>query len=1264
MGIRSCDLKYIFFAGVVPAWMYRFTLLCSFSLFLCTEALAQSPYCNPNYSGQSGNCITYGMSVNAVEIRQGLNTIYSRAHNSGGYNGCTGSSGQYTLWSTSPMFTLKVGGTYSIGFTTGPTYAVGIGVWIDLNADNDFADSGEWRSANWCSPYLSPGSSVLQFYTLTIPWTAKTGVTRMRIRSVYNSCTSGDNGCTTYNYGEAEDFTINLGSDANDAGITAIQTPACYPQLKTTVSNLGNNTLQQIKIGWMVNGALQKTNSLTQSLAKGQNSDLVLSPDFTFKDLETYYVKVFTFDPNGVQDPDVKNDTSYLQFIYYKQPLKAAPKDVSRCGAGSVRLNAGLEKNAQALWFGSSNGTDLLSTDSIYQTPNLPYGTKTYYVESAKFGSVTNFSTGMGGTFWLGNVQSGNMFDLTAVKALVIDSFALNVNNYSTLQVNVYVKSGSYAGYQTNATAWTLIKTINGVKARGLGNPTTVSMDGFLMPAGSYGIYVQVSEGILFHSGGQSHSGTELKLKGGDAISGSFGTVVSNYTWSGHIYYRPVVCTESRVSVRATVYPTPAGSALVKGLPFQTTRPKTSGTPADPDIVASGDELNYTLQVPSGYLLSDYGKKWQVKNFQLKTGSGRPVASKYYTFKYPAPVSNGQLKFKPDSTLEDTIVVATLQLTDLGPYYCDTIINRSLKVAPRPKVQYEFKDSICDGETVYFENKSSVSSGNLTYHWAFGTGNAGDSSNAVSSVFRFPGPGNYTVSLTATSVPYGYKSTVIKQVRITEIPKVDFKVLNACEKIPVKFINLTTHSDSLTFQWDFGDPFTGNDKSKAKDPNWTYTATGGYPVTLTARAKGCTATLVKNANQFAVPKAGFKIPALICTHTPIMFSNLSTIPFGNMGYSWNFGDGTISHDKNPHHEFQSADPIKVKLKTISEFGCVDSAERMVQPTVSPLADFRWNAACNLTETQFQYTGKLATDGSDHTFHWNLAGEQTSGLMNPKWWFKQAGKKRISLSVFSSNGCFDTISRELNIKLQAKADFAVSDICEEDEAVFINNCYVSSGNLQYVWKFGDGQISGLHAPRHRYQIGGTTLTYNVTLVAQVPGGCPDSVTKPLTVHARSNSDFTYKVSGRWVDFKAITRDALLYQWRFGDGGSATTPNAGWHYLGYPSGKYRACLAIVNNTSCFSETCKEIQITGASQSLQKNICTLFPNPGNGSFHLQIGQSGIEESIEVLDATGKRVCLLAPTDRDSEGVYHFQGEKGIYLLLIHIGKNIYPVKYTLQR
>ncbi|MEO6177354.1 MAG: GEVED domain-containing protein [Flavobacterium circumlabens] len=72
-------------------------------------------------------------------------------------------------------------------------------VFIDLNNNGLFTDSGEEVYAVFSSQTLTP--------QITIPSSAAVGSIRMRIIISYNSITSS---CGTYNYGETEDYTLNV----------------------------------------------------------------------------------------------------------------------------------------------------------------------------------------------------------------------------------------------------------------------------------------------------------------------------------------------------------------------------------------------------------------------------------------------------------------------------------------------------------------------------------------------------------------------------------------------------------------------------------------------------------------------------------------------------------------------------------------------------------------------------------------------------------------------------------------------------------------------------------------------------------------------------------------------------------------------------------------------------------------------------------------------------------------------------------------------
>lgn len=83
---------------------------------------------------------------------------------------------------------------------SGTVYPEYFKVYIDYNGDADFADAGELV-------YTSAGVTSATSASITIPTTAITGSTRMRV-IMKDGSISGP--CEVYTYGEVEDYTLNL----------------------------------------------------------------------------------------------------------------------------------------------------------------------------------------------------------------------------------------------------------------------------------------------------------------------------------------------------------------------------------------------------------------------------------------------------------------------------------------------------------------------------------------------------------------------------------------------------------------------------------------------------------------------------------------------------------------------------------------------------------------------------------------------------------------------------------------------------------------------------------------------------------------------------------------------------------------------------------------------------------------------------------------------------------------------------------------------
>ena len=133
----------------------------------------------------------------------------------GSINNTTGGapSGYTDYTSQSTNLTKGTSSTITITPTwTGTAYNEGYAVFIDYNKDGDFSDSGEtvWTVTTSETTPIS-GS-------FTVPTSAITGPTRMRVVMQYNTTPSA---CNSYDYGETEDYSVNI---TGAAAVTASTT--------------------------------------------------------------------------------------------------------------------------------------------------------------------------------------------------------------------------------------------------------------------------------------------------------------------------------------------------------------------------------------------------------------------------------------------------------------------------------------------------------------------------------------------------------------------------------------------------------------------------------------------------------------------------------------------------------------------------------------------------------------------------------------------------------------------------------------------------------------------------------------------------------------------------------------------------------------------------------------------------------------------------------------------------------------------------------
>jgi PKD repeat protein len=394
-------------------------------------------------------------------------------------------------------------------------------------------------------------------------------------------------------------------------------------------------------------------------------------------------------------------------------------------------------------------------------------------------------------------------------------------------------------------------------------------------------------------------------------------------------------------------------------------------------------------------------------------------------------------------------------------------------------------DSIfCVGDIITLEDSSYSADSITKREWAVN----GDLSTGTTATRSFKTPGVYTFQL-LVKTPYCANS-VEKKVFVNSIPlpNFSFKFGGNCPGSPVPFTNKTDSSgaETVTYSWDFGD----GEYSVAANPNHIYKKGGSYKVTLTAKgAPHCTKSLAKtiSINARPIPKFSW---ANTCEGEKMVFTNESVIDSGySIGlYAWKFGDGINGSVQHPAHKYASAGTYNVTLVTTSNNGCIDSVTQQVVVHPLPQADFTATSVCLGSSTQFSNKSTVSA-GSIASYLW-VIGTDTSTEENPAYTFASLGQHAVTLYIETAAGCIDSVTKSVTVYPLPNAKFSYSQSTNR-----IDFHPDSTGQDNYNWDFGDGNISTVESPSHLYT---ATGTYTVTLKVENADGCVKVMTKNVVI----------------------------------------------------------------------------------------------------------------------------------------------------------------------
>lgn len=287
-------------------------------------------------------------------------------------------------------------------------------------------------------------------------------------------------------------------------------------------------------------------------------------------------------------------------------------------------------------------------------------------------------------------------------------------------------------------------------------------------------------------------------------------------------------------------------------------------------------------------------------------------------------------------------VSGDLQLTyTIKDGLCSFIEDVQLYVAESPVLTIaEYPQKICEGELIRVDG---IHAENCDFEVSSGGG------------ILYPEPGGFTYkpSPAETSLGVAHFDFHIEGIgvcnnidsristKINPNPSIRFTAekYRGCEPFELKLNAVSTNPNvdlsDVTFQWNFGDPLSGNDNFSTKaNPTHTYLRSGVYDITVnTQHTLGCKARASMDGviTVSESPQADFTMDpdGIVSTLEPkVSFINNSI--GSNLTYKWDFGNNNFRSSINPTFSFSSdTGNYPVTLTVTNEFGCSRSVTKNV-----------------------------------------------------------------------------------------------------------------------------------------------------------------------------------------------------------------------------------------------------------------------------------------------------------------------------------------------
>lgn len=527
----------------------------------------------------------------------------------------------------------------------------------------------------------------------------------------------------------------------------------------------------------------------------------------------------------------------------------------------------------------------------------------------------------------------------------------------------------------------------------------------------------------------------------------------------------------------------------------------------------------------------------------------------------------------------------SLTITDLTG--CIASVSHFVNVVEGPVAMFSFTAPACAGSEVAF-NDISIAAGSAIsqWHWDFGDGN----STTITApgnpdvTHTYASAGMYTVTLTITNL-LGCDASSSMDVLISSGLLANFTFEQGCAGTPAVFSDQSNPNGGpaiVQWSWNFGDPASGvNNTSNLQNPTHIFTGTGTYNVVLNiTNTSNCTSAITKQITVNEAPPVEFTWESSCANALTSFFTDPSVVDLGAIAtFAWDFGDGGVSNYQDPQYQYATAGNYQVTLTITDTTGCSNAVSHVVIISELPVAFFAYSEpTCFETETLFtdlSYT----TTGYITEWEWIFGDGNSTTVVFPDsphvtHLYANSGVYNVTLNITTSNGCENTVTRQVTVIPNPVANFISNVSCLGEPVNFTDLSQTNGGGqiVNWAWNFGDptsgvNNTSSLQHPSHTYAQPGT---YTVLLTVTTANSCTDTVSRVLTIAPAPVVDFTATsgCANDTIQFTSSTfvdmTTTLAWLWEFGDGSTSVLADPEHIYTSH--GIYYVRLTITDLQGC--------------------------------------------------------------------------------------------------